>query len=106
MGDEPRPMSLAERITFQREKKGWSQRQLAMRAGINYAFISRLEDGTRTDILLSVVRKLARALGVSVSYFVDTEEGETDSPNYSPEGVLLLADMARLPVPTLMLEDR
>jgi transcriptional regulator with XRE-family HTH domain len=106
MSDQPGPASLGERIKFQREHHGWSQRQLAMRAGINNSIISRLEDGTRTDIYQSVLAKIADALGVEDTYLTGRSRGEPGSPQYSPEGVLILTDTTRLPVPTLRLEDR
>lgn len=104
MSDKPRPTSLGERITFRREEKGWSQRELAIRAEVSHAVISRLENGTRADISLSMAKRIARVLGVGIDYLANTFNGGFDDPDDSPEGVLILADTTRLPVTTLITE--
>ena len=48
-----------------RLQKGFSVRQLARRAGMSYTFVSNVENG-RADPSLSTLRRLAKALDVSV----------------------------------------
>jgi DNA-binding XRE family transcriptional regulator len=47
-----------------RTARGWTQAQLARRAGITVPYLSMLESGVRREPSLSVLRRLARALGV------------------------------------------
>ena len=59
------PMSpIALRIRELRERKDWSQAELARRAGVNSSVVNRAERG-ETDITMSTLEKLAKALGVS-----------------------------------------
>jgi DNA-binding XRE family transcriptional regulator len=53
-----------------RLRKGWSQAELARRAETSQPYIARLERG-QVDPQVSTVRKLARALGVSIAELVE-----------------------------------
>ena len=106
MSDQPRPLSLGERIKLQRERKGWSQRELATRARVNYSLISRLESGDVVDTFTSRMRRIARALGVSIDYLVNTFNGEPDdSPKLSPEAASAVESEALPQVATLIAES-
>jgi transcriptional regulator with XRE-family HTH domain len=48
-----------------RERKGWTQAELAERAGVTRATVNRLENGRPQSIDLNVLEKLGKALGVS-----------------------------------------
>ncbi len=52
------------RLAMVRKRRGWSQAELGRRAGVAASVISRAERG-ETDLTLSTLEKLARALGVS-----------------------------------------
>ncbi len=78
-------MSLAGRLRMSREKKGWSQRELARRASVRYATISELENGIRTAMNTDTAKKLARALGIGIDYLVGTWEPDEDR---MPAGVV------------------
>ena len=52
-------------IAEEMARRGWSQRMLAMRSGVNHATISRLLAGER-DPLWTTATELLRALGASV----------------------------------------
>jgi transcriptional regulator with XRE-family HTH domain len=55
---------IALRIRELRTRKGWSQAELARRAGVNSSVVNRAERG-ETDVTMSTLEKLAKALGVS-----------------------------------------
>ena len=73
-------MHLGQRIKTQREKKGWSQHELARQSGIPQGTISRIESGTMHDIQTTYAKRLARALGISLDYLVGMYEDEDDEP--------------------------
>jgi HTH-type transcriptional regulator/antitoxin HipB len=52
------------RLAGARKRRGWSQAELGRRAGVASSVISRAERG-ETDLTLSTLDKLAKALGVS-----------------------------------------
>lgn len=52
------------RIRAVREQKGWSQAELAERAGTRQATISEIETGRNSRIDLSLLERIAVALGV------------------------------------------
>jgi len=57
---------LGRRLASLREARGLSQRALAERARISREYLLRVEAG-RYDITVSVLQRLAKALGVSVA---------------------------------------
>ena len=79
---------LGQRIRQARERKGWSQRALARQAGVRHAIISELETGKKTDTIGVILKRLARALGVSVDFLLGTFE-EDDQGDGAPAGVAL-----------------
>jgi transcriptional regulator with XRE-family HTH domain len=54
-----------------RERRGWSRETLAHHAGLSWSAITQIESGRRTDIRLSTLFALARALGVSIDHLSD-----------------------------------
>lgn len=74
---------LGERIKTLREAEGWSQGELARRAGITQAYVSQLETGKRTgeSIGVEVLQKLATAFGLTLDGLVHHQlEDLTDPP--------------------------
>ncbi len=47
-----------------REKKGWTQEDLADKAGMHFTYVGQIERGIRNPSLINL-RKLAKALNVS-----------------------------------------
>lgn len=65
-------MNFPNRLKSLREKRGWSQRKLAMEANVSQPFISGLELGNKNPTIL-IVKKLATALDVSISDLLDDQ---------------------------------
>ncbi len=61
---------LGLRIQELREVKGWSQAELARRAGVPQPTISRLEAGQSESVNLPNLEKLATALGCDPGYLI------------------------------------
>ncbi|MDT2703665.1 helix-turn-helix domain-containing protein [Enterococcus dongliensis] len=64
-------MEFGEKLKELREAKGYGVNQLAMKSGVSSSQISRFENGSRKDPTLETVKKLSKALNVSISYFED-----------------------------------
>ena len=62
------PLSL--RIKEVRQAKGWTQAELARRAGIRRATVNRIENARVKAIDLEVLEKLAKALEVDAGYLI------------------------------------
>lgn len=56
-----------------RQSKGWSQEEFAHQAGLHRTYISDLERGARNPTI-TVVDKLAVALGVPVGALLDAQD--------------------------------
>jgi XRE family transcriptional regulator, regulator of sulfur utilization len=61
---------LAERVRTLRRAKGWSQEELADRAGLHRTFVSQVERNLKNTTIQST-EKLARALEVSLGELLD-----------------------------------
>ncbi len=62
MGDKDRP-SIGQRVRKERERRVWSQSDLARESGVQKTTISRIENGHH-EPRQDTVRRLAGALGV------------------------------------------
>ena len=80
-------MPLGKRIKRERERHGWSQSELGRRAEVRQAQISELEAGKRDDASASVLRRLARCLGVSMDYLAGMYEDDEDEDDVSQSAV-------------------
>jgi len=70
------PYSLMKGLRVIRERQGLSLRGLAVEAGVHYTSLVRLEGG-KFDPRLSTLRKLAKALEVSVCDLIDNQPPPT-----------------------------
>ncbi len=61
---------LAERVRALRRQKGWSQEELAHRAGLHRTFISQVERAAKNTTIAST-EKIARALEVRMGDLLD-----------------------------------
>jgi transcriptional regulator with XRE-family HTH domain len=64
-------VTLGDKLKYVRQQRGWTQTELARRAGVGAALVSHLERGRTQDTRGRTVRKFARALGVSVEFLLD-----------------------------------
>jgi transcriptional regulator with XRE-family HTH domain len=60
------PRRLRAVVKKLREQQGMTQAELAKKAGVTEAYVSMLESGARKNPSLPTLKKLARALGVSL----------------------------------------
>jgi|GEM_PF-4848864 len=72
-------MRLADLIHGERTKRGWSQAELARRAGVSASAVNRLEAGTRLGHADTVAR-VAGALGINPSTVQALLNEEPESP--------------------------
>lgn len=56
------------RLRYWRERRGYSVRELARRAGVGFVTVSRIENG-RLSPTVAMLEKLAKALRISVRDF-------------------------------------
>jgi len=73
-------MPLGDRLKRAREDRGWSQAELARRAGIRQATLCELETGKQEDTRVSTLVKLAKALRVSLEYLTEMEYDPLSPP--------------------------
>lgn len=74
-------ISLSVTLKRVREAKGLSQKELANLIGMAQAQYSRIESG-KTDPSFSVVMKIAKALGLTLSEIFQADEIFTDTNSY------------------------
>lgn len=63
-------MTFAQQLKYLRKEKGWSQQKLAQEAGLSLTGITKMEQGITTDPVISSLRKIADALGVSLDQVI------------------------------------
>lgn len=83
------PATMGKRVAYCRERHGWTQKELAERAGLSVTFLSEIENDRRSmgsDVLL----RIAEALGVSVDYLL---KGEVE-PARPREPLLIPSELA------------
>jgi transcriptional regulator with XRE-family HTH domain len=76
--------SLAENLREERTRAGLTLEQLAQRADLSTAHLSRLESGDRQPSVAALIA-LSRALGVSMSTLLGERRGAPAISTYSPE---------------------
>src|ERR1700745_3922044 len=78
------PHLVGEQIAYHRKRLGLSQVELAGLIGRSDSWVSQVERGVRSVDRLSVLQKVADALGVAVSDLQDGEPTEPE-PDSRPE---------------------
>lgn len=61
-----------------RTKKGWSLRKLSKLCGVSYSYLNKLENNNGKKPSISVCRKIAKALGVSIYDVFNFEEADEE----------------------------
>ena len=56
-----------EKLRKLRKQKGWSQRDLAKRAGVSRGYLSVIESKRPPDVTVDVIQKLAKAFRIPIS---------------------------------------
>lgn len=79
------PPGWQERIRTTREARGLSQREVAGRAGLSHAALSKLETGQRPRAEAWALLKIARVLGVSLDWLLS---GEGPEPSFDQAAVI------------------
>lgn len=69
---------LGQNIRKYRIQKGWSQKQLSDAVNIDRAEISRIENGERGAMSCTLLRRFAKALGVSMDELMGEDEESDD----------------------------
>jgi transcriptional regulator with XRE-family HTH domain len=86
-------LSLAERVIRYRKRKGWSPKELSDAAQVPPSRISEIEAGKNKWPTAETIRRLARALDVSMEQLWGGEEYEERAPAGESEiGVLISPD--------------
>lgn len=70
-------MTLGKRIATRRLALGWSQNELARRAGVNHPTLFKIEAGQRRNPSIGVIVLIARALGTTAEALLGIEREET-----------------------------
>ncbi|MEC0935463.1 helix-turn-helix domain-containing protein [Bacillus atrophaeus] len=86
-------LTIGQRIAYLREKKGWSQRELARRLDIDKAVMNRIEKGTR-PINDSEIIRLSQIFECSTDYLLKGEsiEKKTDEILNDPKTLIAARD--------------
>jgi len=69
-------MAMGKRVARLRAKRKLTQQELADRAGVSQAIISRLETDDRDNVTSDVLKGLAKVLGCTTDYLVGMHEDE------------------------------
>jgi len=68
------PWNIAERLEKARRWRGWTQTELARRAGLHPVEVHKLLKGTKPRVQAETVRRLAEALGISADYLLGLKD--------------------------------
>ena len=77
----PLQKKLGQRLRKLRQERGWTQEQLAERAGKHWTYIGGIERGTRNPTV-TVLEAVTTALGITLAdlFAWDEEEDRADAP--------------------------
>jgi len=85
--------SFGHRIRDRRKHEGWSQEELAGKAGISRNYLSQIERGVATNLSWQVVERLSAVLGLAASEIRE----EAGSYQTLPPGLAKFAEGADIP---------
>jgi transcriptional regulator with XRE-family HTH domain len=81
-------MRLGERVKRLRTERRLTQTELADRAHVSQAIISRLEGKVRHNVNADVLKALAKALGCTTDYLVGMHEVDEEEDESQPVGAV------------------
>ena len=81
--------AFSKRLQQLREKKGWTQQELAAKADVPYMTIWRLERGEHDYPRVDIAKKLARTFGVSLDLLLGLYDEDVDSGQLATAGELV-----------------
>lgn len=70
---------IGERIQLARRRRDWTQKELADKAGVSFAVISRLETGLQS-VSAERLAVIARLLGISLDYVCRESDESEEQP--------------------------
>ena len=73
---ETNAVALAQRISHERLRRGWSRSDLARKAGIDPSYVTRVEQARFVAPSVEKIRALAAALGLPVDALTDPPPAE------------------------------
>lgn len=97
-------MDIGKRIINMRERKGWSQRELANRVGLNFSVMNRIESGDR-PVRDSELTMLANVLDVSADELLGLPVDNTRSIMGKDVDTSNLSENQRLVLDWAMAQD-
>lgn len=86
--------SLGQRMRFRRQQKGWTQEQLARRAGTNQAVIQKIENGK--SLRPRKINEIAEVLGVNPAWLMFGDEAES---SLTPDAIAVAEEWSQLSEP-------
>jgi transcriptional regulator with XRE-family HTH domain len=87
-------VTLGKRIAARRKALGWSQNELARRAEVNHPTLFKIEADQRRNPSVSVVVRIARALGTTAEALISSGEGADESRLPAEAGQLAAGGLA------------
>ena len=67
-------------VRKERTKLGWTQEKLAVRAGLNSQYLSRLELG-QENVKIETIQKIAKSMKLKAAQFLEEELDKKDLDN-------------------------
>jgi transcriptional regulator with XRE-family HTH domain len=75
---------LGERVLLARRRRGWTQRELAVQAGLNPVTVARLERGRMPGLSVALAWRLAQALGCSLDTLAGAGAADSEALDAHP----------------------
>ncbi|MFA6808048.1 MAG: helix-turn-helix transcriptional regulator [Eubacteriales bacterium] len=76
-------MNIGKKIKNIRLKKGLTAKELSISSGVTRSLISELETGKRNSTSIETISRIAKALQISPSYFIEQENSSVIGFSYS-----------------------
>ena len=77
-----------KRLRDLRKGRGWSQEELAKRAGLSRSALPKLETGRFKDTRHDTIEKLAKAFDMTATEFISHIKGAVESQPETPDQIL------------------